>query len=129
MKSYIAFLRQDRDSDIGVDFPDVPGCISAGGTVDEALAMAAEALAGHLALLEERGEPIPTPSPLHELSARAAEAGAIACVIEIPDDFLKSERVNVMLPKPLLRRIDAAVGDPRGRSKFLSEAAEARLSN
>ena len=129
MKNYIAFLRQDVGSDVGVDFPDVPGCISAGATVEEAMAMAAEALAGHLAILEERGDPIPEPSALHALSGRAAAEGAIACVIEIPDDFLKSERINVMLPKPLLRRIDAAVGDARGRSRFLSEAAEARLSN
>ena len=30
MASYIALLRKDKDSDFGVDFPDFPGCITAG---------------------------------------------------------------------------------------------------
>ena len=46
---FIAFLRKDDGSDYGVEFPDVPGCVSAGRTVEEARTMAAEALAGHIA--------------------------------------------------------------------------------
>ena len=30
MTAYIALLRKDPDSDIGVDFPDFPGCVTAG---------------------------------------------------------------------------------------------------
>ena len=40
---YIAYLHKDRDSDYGVSFPDFPGCITAGKTLDEASRMAAEA--------------------------------------------------------------------------------------
>ena len=56
---YIAYLHKDRDSDYGVSFPDVPGCISAGDTFEEAVANAAEALAGHFALMKSDGDPIP----------------------------------------------------------------------
>lgn len=55
MVAYIAYLRKDEDSDFGVEFPDLPGCVSAGRTLDEARAMAAEALAGHVAALEVEG--------------------------------------------------------------------------
>ena len=45
---HVAIIRRDASSDYGVEFPDVPGCISAGRTIEEARAMATEALAGHL---------------------------------------------------------------------------------
>jgi predicted RNase H-like HicB family nuclease len=53
MTSYIAYLRKDADSDYGVEFPDLPGSFSAGSTLEEARAMASEALAGHVAVLQE----------------------------------------------------------------------------
>ena len=48
MRTYIALLRKDPDSDYGVDFPDFPGCVTAGSTLEEARAMAEEALAFHI---------------------------------------------------------------------------------
>jgi predicted RNase H-like HicB family nuclease len=44
MRYYIAVIHKDADSDFGVSFPDLPGCITAGRTLDEARVMAAEAL-------------------------------------------------------------------------------------
>lgn len=61
MAGYIALVHKDKGTSYGVSFPDVPGCISAGNTFEEALANAAEALAGHLALMREDGEAIPPP--------------------------------------------------------------------
>jgi predicted RNase H-like HicB family nuclease len=40
MASYIAVLHKDADSDYGVDFPDFPGCVTAGETLEEARKMA-----------------------------------------------------------------------------------------
>lgn len=48
MAAYIALLRKDDASDYGVDFPDFPGCVTAGLTMDEARHMAAEALQLHV---------------------------------------------------------------------------------
>jgi hypothetical protein len=41
---YIAYRHKDRKSDFGVSFPDFPGCITAGRTLEEARRRAAEAL-------------------------------------------------------------------------------------
>ena len=123
MNHYVAYIRKDTDSDYGVEFPDVPGCITAGRTLDEARAMAAEALAGHLATLESLGQAVPTPSTLDALKDAPHQVGATLVLIDLPDEFLKAERVNVMIPRHLLGRIDAASGS--NRSRFLVEAAEA----
>ena len=64
--SYPAILRKTPDSDWGVEFPDVPGCVSAGKTREEALVAAQEALQGHLELLDELGEPVRQPHPVEE---------------------------------------------------------------
>jgi predicted RNase H-like HicB family nuclease len=52
---YIAIIHKEPNSDFGVSFPDFPGCITAGRTLGEARDMAAEALAGHIAVMQERG--------------------------------------------------------------------------
>ncbi len=59
---YPAVVERAEDG-FGVVFPDVPGCVSAGDTVAEALANAAEALEAHLERLAAAGEPWPEPSP------------------------------------------------------------------
>ena len=50
-RTYTGLIHKDPDSDYGVSFPDLPGCITAGRTVEEAREMAAEALALHLGML------------------------------------------------------------------------------
>ncbi len=44
MDSYIAVIHKDPDSDFGVSFPDFPGCITAGATIDKVKDMAHKAL-------------------------------------------------------------------------------------
>ncbi|HSV29121.1 MAG TPA: type II toxin-antitoxin system HicB family antitoxin, partial [Candidatus Omnitrophota bacterium] len=104
----------------------VPGCVSVGRTLDEARAMAAEALAGHLAMLEAEGEPMPVPSSMEALRDDPNRGGAVAILVDLEPDFLKAERVNVMIPRNLLGRIDAASGG--NRSRFIVEAAEQKLA-
>jgi predicted RNase H-like HicB family nuclease len=126
MVSYIAYLRKDADSDYGVEFPDLPGCISAGRTLEEARAMAQEALVGHIAALEAEGEPVPKPSDLDALRDDPLRGDAVILLVDLAPDLLKAERVNVMIPRNLLGRIDAASGG--NRSRFLVEAALRKLS-
>jgi predicted RNase H-like HicB family nuclease len=64
---YIAYLHKDKKSDCGVSFPDFPGCITAGSSLEEARRMAAEALAFHVAGMREDGDAIPEPSTLDDL--------------------------------------------------------------
>jgi predicted RNase H-like HicB family nuclease len=48
MLNYIAVIHKDQASDYGVSFPDFPGCITAGTTIDQAKDMSIEALTGHI---------------------------------------------------------------------------------
>ena len=78
---YIAYLHKDSKSDYGVSFPDFPGCITAGSSLDEARRMAAEALAFHIAGLREDGAGIPEPSTLDDLRNDPAMKGAVAFLV------------------------------------------------
>lgn len=127
MTAYVAYLRKDPDSDYGIDFPDFPGCVSAGHTVEEALAMAAEALAGHVAVMAADGEPVPMPSSMESLLSDPLREDAVMVLVPLDADLLKAERVNITLPRSLLGRIDAVSGG--NRSRFLVEAAEAKLAS
>jgi predicted RNase H-like HicB family nuclease len=67
MAGYIALVHKDEGTSYAVSFPDVPGCISAGDTFEEAVGNAAEALAGHLELMRADGDTIPAPRSFDEL--------------------------------------------------------------
>lgn len=127
MNSYVALIRKASDSDYSVDFPDVPGCVTAGKDLDEALAFAREALAGHLQLLAEDGEALPEASSIEAVMAKKANRDAVVALVPAPQVRGKAVRVNVMLDEYLLKAIDKLAGD-RGRSEFLAEAARARVS-
>jgi predicted RNase H-like HicB family nuclease len=64
---YIALVHKDKATSYGVSFPDVPGCISAGDTFEEAIENASQALAGHLAIMKADGDPIPRGRSLEQL--------------------------------------------------------------
>lgn len=65
-KSYLGAVCEGGGT-YGIVFRDFPGCVSAGDTLHEVLAMGQEALQGHIELLVEQGDPVPEPS-VHELS-------------------------------------------------------------
>ena len=75
MRNFIALIHKDAASDYGVSFPDLPGVVTAGTTLDEARAMAEEALAFHIEGLVADGEAIPEPSRLDEIMAAHEERG------------------------------------------------------
>jgi predicted RNase H-like HicB family nuclease len=80
---YIAIIHKDPDSDFGVSFPDFPGCITAGRTLDEAKEMAREALRGHIALLREAGEPLPEPSTFDQVMSDPQFRDGTAFLVEL----------------------------------------------
>jgi predicted RNase H-like HicB family nuclease len=123
MTAYVALLRKQPDSDYGVDFPDFPGCITAGKTLEDARRMASEALNLHIAGMVEDNDAIPAPSTLDDIMADPHHADAVAVLI---DAVVRRPvvRVNVSLPPDLLEAIDR-VSD--NRSRFLAEAAREKL--
>ena len=58
---YPVVIHKDPESDYGVTVPDLPGCFSAGETLDEALQEVVEAIECHLEGLLLDGESVPTP--------------------------------------------------------------------
>ncbi|QQO20125.1 type II toxin-antitoxin system HicB family antitoxin [Bradyrhizobium diazoefficiens] len=70
MARYVAIIEDaGPDHAVGVWFPDLPGCISGGDDVDEALENAPEALALYAQDLIADGRQLPPPRPLDELKA------------------------------------------------------------
>ena len=61
---YPVAIHKDKDSCFGVSVPDVPGCFSAGATIDEALSNAQEAISDHLEILAEDGAIASAPSEI-----------------------------------------------------------------
>jgi len=125
MTSCIGLIRKDTDSAFGVDFPDFPGCISAGTTLDEARRMAQEALELHVGGMIEDGEALPVGSSLETIMADPENADAVAFVVTVPEAADRTVQVNITLPERLLRRIDERA---KNRSAFLARAAEKALS-
>ena len=105
MAQYIALIHKDADSDYGVSFPDLPGCISAGVTLDEARDMAGEALAFHLEGMAEDGEPFPEPSSLEAIMSDAENRDSVAILVNA-ETKVKSVRVTITMPEDVLREAD-----------------------
>jgi predicted RNase H-like HicB family nuclease len=120
---YIAYLHKDAGSDYGVSFPDFPGCVTAGSTLEEARDLASEALALHIAGMREDGEPIPEPSTLDALRDDPAMNGAIAFLVS-PTPSERVVRINITVPENQLKEIDSqAHRAGLSRSAFLVQRA------
>ena len=78
MAHYIAIIEEaGPDHAVGVWFPDLPGCTSAGDDIDEALRNAPEALELHAESSEADGKPLPRPRTSTELKTDPEIAGEI----------------------------------------------------
>jgi predicted RNase H-like HicB family nuclease len=81
MRPYIALTHKEADSDFGVSFPDIPGCVTAGATLDKAREMATGALRLHIECVLQDGEALPEPPSLVSVVAeRENRAGAAVLV-------------------------------------------------
>ena len=80
-RTYIGLVHKDPDSDYGVSFPDLPGCITADSTLEAVKVMAAEALGLHLEGMTAYGEYIPPASSADAILAHEDAANAIAFIV------------------------------------------------
>src|SRR5271168_113324 len=126
---YIAYLHKDRKSDFGVSFPDFPGCVTAGKTLDEARRMAAEALSFQIEGMMEDGEPVPEASTLDSLANDPAIKGAVAFLVNV-DVAEKAERFNITARRSQMQEIDRrAKKEGMTRSAYMVAAALMRARN
>lgn len=88
MPHYIALIHKEADSSYGVSFPDVPGVIAAGDSIDDAMQKAAEVL--EFAAEDWHGRDgskhFPAPRTIDELRADAdfQESAADAVIAAVP---------------------------------------------
>lgn len=121
MATYIALLHKEKGSDYGVSFPDFPGCVTAGRTLEEARKLAPEALALHVEGMIEDGAEIPAPSSLDEIQKLPEARGSVVLLV---DQAEPTVRVNITSTAAKLRRVDqAAQRLSRSRSELLIESA------
>lgn len=128
MRNYIAVMSKEERSDYGVHFPDLPGCVTAGTTLEQARRRAAEALALHLQGMVEEGLEIPKPSSLDRIVKDPSSADGVPFLVTVEEPESKAVRVNITLPARVLKRVDVHVAKiGTTRSAFLAEAAVERI--
>jgi predicted RNase H-like HicB family nuclease len=131
---YAAIIPDEKQ--YAVFFPDVPGCLTCGNTLDEAFGYAIEALAGHLEALVDDGDPVPAPSEYAEALRKAIAdvesfgdtwpEGAILQMVPAPELDVSPKRVSVSFKRYTLEMIDRkAEAAGMTRSGFLAAAANA----
>jgi len=111
----------------GVTLPDIPGCNTAGDTLEEAMANVQDAV--ELALEDAAAKPVP--QGLGAYKDEPEYAGAIWAMVNVDMGFLdaRTVRVNITMPGGTLEEIDrAAKGKGMTRSAFLVRAARHEMA-
>lgn len=84
---YVAFIHHDSEPGQGISFPDFPGCVSDGDTIDDAILRGGEALAFHLEGMIEDDLEILSPRSLEEIQRDPKlhewRKGAALCFVSV----------------------------------------------
>ena len=129
---YVAFVHKDPERAYGISFPDFPGCVSVGDTMDEVIANGTEALGFHVRGMEADGDIIPQPRSLeeitHDVEVIEELEGASFALVPLVRDLGSTTRINVSLDLGLLKAIDdEARSRGQTRSAFIASAARREL--
>jgi predicted RNase H-like HicB family nuclease len=125
---FTAIIERGDAPGYSVFFPDLPGCTSAGDTVEQAARHAEEALSLHLAGMVEDREPIPAATRPENIERDPAvnEAARMLVRAELPG---RSVRLNISMDEGLVAALDkAAIARDTTRSGLLAEAARRLLA-
>jgi predicted RNase H-like HicB family nuclease len=123
---YPVVIHKDKTSDYGVTVPDLPGCFSAGDTLEDALTQAVEAIECHLEGLLLDGDEIPPAQSIEtHMENRDFTGGTWALVsVDLSSLASKAKRINITLPERVLALVDEqAPQEGETRSGLLARAA------
>ena len=127
MQYPIAIEWGDEKTATGIVFPDIPGAITAGDTIEQAYELAVEVAHIQLEELAAAGQPIPLPGSIsaHRENFDFAGWGWGLVEIDVTPYLGKTEKVNVTLPGRVVRQIDdyVTLHGIKSRSAFLTRAA------
>lgn len=129
MRYPIAIEAGTEGNAFGVVVPDLPGCFSAGDSLDEALVNAQEAIAAWVEAELDAGRGVPPASELGVLQGQHAYKGWAWAIAEVdPARFDETiERVNITLPRRVLSKLDAAArAAGETRSGYIARLAVTR---
>ena len=118
-------IHKDRKSDYGITVPDLPGCFSAGSTMEEALTNAVEAIECHLEGMLRDGEEVPQPQPVETHRKNRHLTGGTWALVNIDLSRLnsKTKRINITVPERVLALVDEqARREGESRSGLLARA-------
>ena len=124
---YPVVIHKEENTEFGVSFPDLPGCITAGITIEDALEMAVEAAELYIEDVLLEGEPIPVSGTIEDyLQHPDFSDGIFWSLIDIDLTKLsdRTKRINITVPERLLAMIDAhaeKINQPR--SAFMVSAS------
>jgi predicted RNase H-like HicB family nuclease len=85
MRYPIAIETGDAKHAYGVVVPDLPGCFSAGDTLDEALTNSREAILLHVEGLLDDGQPFPRPSTIEQLRRKRSYRGRPWAIVDVSE--------------------------------------------
>ena len=122
---YPVVIHKDKKSDYGVTVPDLPGCFSAGDTMEDALTNAVESIECHLEGLLLDGDEIPPAQPVeaHVKSKNFAGGTWALVTVDLSKLASKAKRINITLPERVLRLVDEqAKREGESRSGLLARA-------
>ena len=107
MKYPIAIEPGDKSHAYGVVVPDLPGCFSAGDTIELAYENTKEAIAGWIEMELDEGHQIPLPSKIEDLAKQEEFKDWIYGIVDVPEELLsdKAQRINITLSTRVLRRL------------------------
>lgn len=131
MRYPIAIEQGTGDRSYGVVVPDLPGCFSAGDTVDDAIDNAAEAIMVWCEAMVENGDAVPPATTVATYASKREFKGWTWALVDVPVEQLMgpAERVNITLPKRVLAAIDHhAKAGGETRSGFIARAALVEIS-
>lgn len=123
-------VHKEEDSDYGVTVPDLPGCFSAGRTIDESLTMAKEAIELHLEGLVGQGHAIPLPDSIDRHQSNREFRGGMWAFVSIDETTLRGKvvRLNISMPERVVDAVDRyAAQHAETRSGLLVRAVTAYI--
>lgn len=127
---FTVVLHTDDGQRYGVVVPDLPGCFSAGASLDDALESVLEAIDLHVETLLQDGQNLPVRQSIADHQANPDYAGGVWAVVDAPVEkyFGPAEKINITVPRVILSRIDDyAKRHGMSRSGFLVEAARTAM--
>lgn len=123
---YPIVIHKDPETAYGVTVPDLPGCFSAGDTMEEALANAIEAIECHIEGILLDDENLPLGKAIENYVDELDYRGGIWALVDVDISKLggAKQRINISMAERILVKVDAfAKNTNKTRSKLLADAA------